>query len=513
MNAKTHLPMKTSGGFLTLPASRTNLPGILMCLALIVLLLPTLTADTEQEFLDSVNITVTVTPTLTQIEWDLNTTGKDFDIQDITYNNVTLHDVSIQEILNGAHWEFELEQGEKPRFKCICIKESSVTAILLDALLDDMDAGFTVSEINDDVSVLNDYLAENAPTWEEVDSNFSKKGTHYTVVIEKGYQDDDVEDLIKEGVDQANVGKILNDLFSMVAPEALNDSISETGFDFMDDINYTIVSTDMSEVRLEDGTYNVPVNIHCNDNGQDYVEDVTLILEGIRNNDMMCPVNGTYFPGNDGIEAYIVNITGLGVNTINVTLFDFPAPSAPLPDNAVRVVKYMEISVANQTSAVIHFKVPTTKVTDATQVDFYVREGNSWVQLSTTLMSTSAGHHFYSANVAHFSQFMILEHEPETESSGGSGSSVGSSGGRSQNNTQPVITSSGGQGATELEPIATTEPVPTENPEENRGITGAIVDGLGQGSAAFAIFAILVICGIVMMVIFRSRQRIAEWFA
>ncbi|MDO8549338.1 MAG: hypothetical protein Q7S39_04180 [Ignavibacteria bacterium] len=461
-------------------------------LSAVLLSFSVVSADNFQDFLNSSSeVTVTVTQESSQVDFDLNTEGKGFDEQHITLGNLNVT-LFIQEFLDGLSWDAQFNSGSTPHFNSLDISGSSTTTVI-DFLLTDVNAGFNVAAINNDVDVFNDYLDVNALVY-ETDSNvhFTKLGTHYTIENDEGYGEATIEEIVNGSVASMSVPVLLNEFFSLITPSDLDNSLTSLGLD-LNELDYTVDFVNLNSVSLQDGTYTVPVVLRSGD-GNTYTKNVNLVLQGIKNEEKNVPVAGTYNPTKEGVKAYINSVSGIGNNVISVSLLDAFSSTLPLNLNAL---KYMEISVSTPTDGVIEFKVPTSDVSNPSLVHLYVLEGGNWIRLPTIFLNTAGGFYEYRATTLHFSTFMIGEETSTTTS--GSGSSR-----RSTTTQQPAQTPTA-QTPSEP-PIEAAPAAPTSG--FFAGITGAFIGALGTGGSMVVIlFIVSIVAVLVILKVTRAGER------
>jgi uncharacterized protein YbdZ (MbtH family) len=492
-------------------------------LSLIVLSFSVISAQDEhlEEFLrdNMTQITVTVSQNESLVDFFLDTSTTSFDHQDIDIQNKIVGDVTINKLvfsfdiskfLGDINWKAEIERGGNiMHFNelninddgLVKIKNINITVIDGSSTITYTNSGENITTKEffqkldlDNMVSINNYLRDNplsAPS--ETHVIFTKHQTDYSVWNDEGYGDipsewkTKIRNRIREGVEAINIQNIFD---RSIAPFLTENDID---FDYLD-MSYTVDVDPLAiplAIQLKDGTYTIPVTI--SHEGTTYIKDITLILQGIQNEEADGPVtNGIYTPTNLEVSDYLIGISGLGANTVNISLFD--VFSSNLPSNVKSVIKYMEISVSTATSGTIKFKVPTSSISNPSLVSLYVLEGGTWTKLPTTLVNTAGGFYEYEATTTHFSTFMIMETSPV--SSGGDRSRGG--GGEDYQFGGAVTSPT----PTTPTPIVVTPPVPT--PGFFATITGAIIGALGTGGLIIVIIFIIAVVG--LMVVLRIKR-------
>jgi len=499
-----------------------------------------------QGFLDSTPITVTINQNSSQVDFTLDTTGAYFDHQniDIKYETITGIEFDISKLLGDINGQVgverdsdiiqfdELNMGDLADIK-IKIGTSTISAGLRSLL--GIIFGFNGISLDlTNMTAVNEYLAlsqNHLPVASDRHVVFTKDGTDYTIWNDEGYGNIpnewkiEIINVINESVQQINIQSILENFLPMLESEPefqaiwdeLNLNFTVTEVD-LSSLNLDVEFSNLSEVQLEDGNYTIPVTV--SDGITNYTKNVNLIIEGIQNRETNVPVTGNYTPTNPEVSRYLIGISGLGVNTVNVSLFD--VFSSNLPSNTKTVLKYMEITVTTQTDGTIKFKVPTSSVLNPSLVGLYVLEGSNWVGLSiTSLGEVTPGFYHYSATTPHFSTFMIMETLPLTTSSGGGGGSSRSNYYRYSSASNSCITiretaseaSRNGDFSTlgACQSQITTITTPTNIPEPieatpaaprvGGGITGAFIGALTSPTGLVVLIAVLIGIVIVVLVI------------
>ena len=414
-----------------------------------------------KDFLDASDITVTVNQDESHVDFSLDTAGYSWDTQNIDIQNENIGDVTIDRIalsfdisglLNDFNAEAEIQRNSDiVQFNSLSITGNELVAItdvtidgtqyvgdetflstrgLVQNIINWAELNINISDINSVNNYLSGHPIETSPSH----VIFTKQGIDYTIWNNNGYGDvpeewrAEIIDIISTSVQSVNLQNILTGLLPMLESEPefqaiLNELNANLNTDFeVTDVDLSVLNlnastSNLSEIQLEDGNYTIPVTVS---NGEvSYTKNVNLVVYGIHNDDSGTPVAGTYTPTSPEVSRYLIGINGLGINTVDVSLFD--VFSSNLPSNTANVIKYMEILVTTPTSGTIDFRVPIEDVDVPSRVGLYVLEGSNWVGLSTTFLGeVTTGFYHYSATTPHFSTFMMMETLASTSGGGGS---------------------------------------------------------------------------------------------
>jgi hypothetical protein len=499
--------------------------------------------DFNEFFQDNVTqLTITIHQDESQANLYLNTEGTSFDTQSVSCSNLNITDLcnslgttngelnfKVSDLLNGINGQVKIENGfNYPQFDILSFSHEMISispdlsvsfTFLINRIFSE--AGIPLNT-SSSIPAFNEYLALH-PLSTASDRNiiFTKEGNYYTLWNDQGYGDIDnyknrIRQIISENVEQITI----TDLLDKVIP-IINETSAGSG-DTINNLlegvylNYTVGAIDLSSVQLKDGTYDIPVFIQKGNTT--FTKNITLILQGIQNEELNVPVNGTYTPINPEVAYYIIGIDGLGNNIINISLFDIF--SSTLPSNSKSEIKYLNISISNSSSGTIKFKVPVADVSNPLLLSLYVLENDIWSKLSTTYLTENSGFYEFSAQTPHFSIFMIMETLPPTISSGGGGGngcatkwtctawSACTDGTQTRtcnysvNYCTPKI-SKPAESQTCNATIAGTAPIQATPSTPTKGffatITGAVVGTLGTGGAIVVIAFIVSVVGLVII--------------
>jgi hypothetical protein len=529
---KEFLKIKVNKMFLLKKINKSN-AFLILFLFYLTLTIGFINAQDElQDFLDSVPITITITQNTSQVDFSLDTSNRGWDRQSISIKNQSVGDVyiydiflsfNISKLLNKINFEAEINKDSNtPKFNSLeimggdnhidgVIKTSKVNLTYTDAstknflnlLFSSIDPELNITN----VSSVNAFLANN-PLPEKSPSHitFTKQGTSYRIWNDRGYGDlpeewkSEIRNIINESVQQINIKNILENMLPVLETRTefqniwgdLNLDFNVTDIDLSPlDLNASF--SNLTNIKLEDGNYTIRITV--SDGLKNYTKNVLLIFKGIKNTESGVFVpDGNFTPTNPEVAYYIIGISGLGNNTVSVTLFD--VFDSALPSNIKSVIKYIEINVSKETSGIIKFKVPTNKVVNPSLVSLYVLEGSNWVKLPTTFLSTSLGFYEFQATTPHFSIFMIAE-ENQIIASGG-----GFARGSSRIITQEQTPTESTQQPTNEVP---TPIVPTPPQERTGGgiaaITGAIIGAITSPTGLFSILVVLIAVIVIALVI------------
>ena len=369
-------------------------------------------------------LTININQDQSSSNFYLNTNQTSFDLQDIAFGQFTLHNIKISNFLNGINGQIEVQESSRiPQFNELKIVQDTLTSMILDFGFQEFNIGFTTLDINNNLSLINNYLIKNPlPINSDRHIIFTKALNNYTIWNNKGYGDisenfkDEIRKIIKESILSIDVPSITEQFIPLIKGQNL------TILDDLD-LNYT-VKIDVSNLILKDGEYIIPIIIEKDE--ESFVKNVTLILNGIKSIEET-NVNNTFIPIIPEIKDLISKINGLGDNRLIISLFD---NFTSTPNNAKTIFKYLNITVSNQTNASIYFNLNKSEINDPNKVFLYVLE-NDWIKLNTELINDT-DFYYYKADIPHFSLFSIIEEQiivspPSGGSSGGGGGGGGSS--------------------------------------------------------------------------------------
>ncbi len=351
---------------------------------------------------DVTQLEITISQTESTANLFLNTSGTSFDTIEYEFEGWFIN-FPISSFLNGIDGEIEVQEGMYyPQFNHLNIF-GEVTKFLIDNSFLFLNIPFTVQEINDDRTILNDYLKDNPlPIASDRDAKFTKDGNNYVIWNNRGYGDipenylNKIREIITETLYSINIQNLVSEFMPVVDDELnfLKDL----------DLNYTVGA--IHNIKLIDGGYTINVSIEHE--GVVVNKTIILTLTGIKNSEII-DVNETYIPTQPEIQEVITQITGLGSNTITIYIFDEP-PKPVLEET--KAFKYFDITVSNQTSAELTFKLELSDVTNPELVSLYIWE-DSWEKLNTELINETDFYE-YKAEIPHFSLFMIAEEKEIT---------------------------------------------------------------------------------------------------
>ncbi len=411
----------------------------LVPLIFIILLISFASASPIDEFFQanvtSLNITINQTETLANLY--LNTSDTTFDTIEVEFEEGSFIEFPISSFLEGINGQIEIQEGsDTPQFNFLTIEQGSITQLLLDLAFQFLNISFRSDDINQNVSVLNEFLIENpSPIPSDRHLVLTKQGNDFLIWNNKGYGDipedqlNEIRDIINKTMFSVNIENLVTQFLPLIDQ---NVSLLENL-----DLDYNVSLINLDSVSLVDGEYNIIVQVEKNN--QTFNKTILLTLEGIENAEIV-QVNETYIPTQPEILEVISKIEGLENNTIiEIHVFDditsILEVSVPIVKKAF---KFLNITVSNQTSAELTFTLDLSEVTNPELVSLYIWEG-SWVKLNTNLVS-SGGQYEFIADIPHFSLFMIAEeNEPDPPIIEEDDSGEGDRDRKKRRNKQPII--------------------------------------------------------------------------
>ena len=240
-------------------------------------------------------------------------------------------------------------------------------------------------------------------------ATFVKTGDNLVVTYNEGFADvpnyaDYVNQIITGMIPttySSNTWSLLNDyaLSSVVdtnLASLLAANQNQLSYDFTS-------SADLSSLRLQNGSYTIPVTIASD--GNSFTKNVYLTLQGVQTE--------TYIPSDPTVVNWISGISGLVAGTtMNIALVDSSSLSATQLSQIgnLNAIQIFSVSLNGpEQSGVISFSVPQSLVSNPSLVNLYVWDSssNSWVELGTTYSGSNGLDYLYSASTPHFSLFMI----------------------------------------------------------------------------------------------------------
>ena len=214
-------------------------------------------------------------------------------------------------------------------------------------------------------------------------ATFVKTGDNLVVTYNEGFADvpnyaDYVNQIITGMIPttySSNTWSLLNDyaLSSVVdtnLASLLAANQNQLSYDFTS-------SADLSSLRLQNGSYTIPVTIASD--GNSFTKNVYLTLQGVQTE--------TYIPSDPTVVNWISGISGLVAGTtMNIALVDSSSLSATQLSQIgnLNAIQIFSVSLNGpEQSGVISFSVPQSLVSNPSLVNLYVWDSssNSWVEL------------------------------------------------------------------------------------------------------------------------------------
>ena len=509
--------------------SRLILVGGVLLLFAIAAFVPLMRAFSVGDLLNASNMSITITQNEANASMYLNTAGTSFDTQTLTSSDVNMTDLinqlgldwcdsnssfncsnfsitfKISDFLNAINGTVEITSGSNiTQLTNLSVSPEGILLIGNSGMGASVNVTLDLTKILPNMTTINSELAANQlNVTSDRNINFTKSGNTYTLSSDEGYGDLSNQTIPYIGsLISQNIGNItLHDLINKIIPTTTSATLN----DFLNvaNLNYNVTAVDLSNVSLEDGSYNV--NVSISDGTNTYYKTVYLTLYGIQNADTgTADASGTYAPTNPNVYNYLNNITGFvnGTN-VSVSLFDvFTGPA--LPSNMLSVIKYLNFTVSNDTtgSYTISFKVPVSAVTNPSNVFLYHFVNNDWTQLPTTYLGTDGSFDYYEATTPSFSMFMIME----TTAPVATTTNSGAYGGRlvlptpsaPTNNTVPPINATPSNPATPTRGLFA-------------AILGAVIGAVGTpGGIAATVFVVLVIGALIAVFIINRGNPVKK---
>lgn len=481
-------------------------------------------ASVVQELFSATDIEVTINQNESTAVIDLDTDGLSFDhlengievSEDLTLD--IAGGLYISTILSEINAEIEIFEGDTyPVFTSLSIlPQGGITQVLFNQAFDYLELGFTAQDINEDISIVNNYLDDYAlENPSSGNSRFTKDGTEYIFWSDSGYGDlsEDYKTKISEKLEENLLQISLDDLITRIVPflEEEISNLDEEDFSLLGDLDfdYSVESINLSEVKLKDGNYTITAVLK--EGSTTFTKEITLILEGVTNFEEgdIDSFTHTFVPVNAGVKSLIKNMSGFDPANSEITISIFNDGGFDAPENA-SVFTYLDMSVNSNPndSAIINFYIPKTDVTNTSRVSLYVYEGSEWTKENTptVYIGESGSYYEFQAFIPHFSSFMIAEDisisEDSSEDSDDDSSSSSSSSSR-RTSSNSII--SGTSTNSDFESIGTGSGENTLDLSGGSDITGAATGSSGN-SGTLIVLLVVLIAMVVVAIAFRPRK-------
>jgi len=403
---------------------------IMILMLVFLLIIPIVNAQTPiEEFFQEeyTDMTIKITQDETFVDFYINTNRSSFDEKIIWYSSEGIRygiKIKLSELLNGNNYftgiygKVITEKNKNySQFEGLTLGFGAKINEGINNKLKENGCDFTLNDINLNNEILNNFSKRHplndAFKWTTILEKEKATGNYYLYMdIGFGnireYQKEKIREMIEKSFYYFDIKNIVN----KYTPYDVN--ISE----FFDLSDYSFEIIDINDFQLEDGEYEIVIQIKHEDTIAN--KTIKVILDGIINEEPVTEINYTFIPSSPEIKVIINEISGLPNNTkIAVKVSDkVEGLTSPLQTTAL---KFLNISVDKQTSAEIVFKVPTHKVKNKNKVFLYILEDN-WKKLPTNFIQELGGNYQYKAQIPHFSTFVIAE-EKESESTSSRGGS------------------------------------------------------------------------------------------
>lgn len=246
-------------------------------LLLLLLLIPLASASPLSELLsdDVTQIRIIIDENESFVEYFLNTSGTSFDIQNITYGDTTIENLYISSLLESVQASLEIEEGNQyGQFNSLHINEGSITQILMDNAFSYFDISFRVSDINNNVSIFNDFLIDHPSNISSpISLNLTKEANNYTLRTGVGYGNvpEEYEQRIKNIIEEGFYSLNVKETFNRIVP-LLSYNIS---FLNQFDMDYSVNMSDL-DLNISEGEYSFNVEIF--DGNETITKEFQLVL-------------------------------------------------------------------------------------------------------------------------------------------------------------------------------------------------------------------------------------------
>lgn len=236
----------------------THSKKILLLFILFVSLSFVSASITGDLFSDNVtSMDITISPSQSQVDFYFNSEGYDWDEFNVSYEDLTIKNLYLSDLLNS--FSFKIENNDNPQFTEIHIDEGSTLQVVVDNVLTYMDYSFYVENINQNISLINDFIElDNSEAYQ----SFEKSGNHFIYNLDSGADDVDISEVVGVAVQEFDISEILD----------------EVGIENIYDLSFTMELPGIEDVPLENGQYEL--NLHVVDGSETYDKTITLTLEG-----------------------------------------------------------------------------------------------------------------------------------------------------------------------------------------------------------------------------------------
>jgi hypothetical protein len=510
-------------------------------IAFIVLFLTSLVSASDlSDFFSDANtrLNLTITQSDLTANFYLNTAGLSWNRQTLLLDEENKYPFYISSLLNDLDFKISLNHGSSsPTISILNLYDDEAHDTLFPILsasetfiAEEYGMDISFEEVkNGNLSGLHDLIQKNPfPQPMQGNAYLEKNGNNYIYWMDSGYGDvpseyqEKIAEAIETAVHSMNIQKVLDEYI-----------FPYTDFEAGVDLDYD-VSADLSNLKYENGDYNIPVKIQ--QGSESVTKNIKIILSGINF------VKETYVPPADEkpeVKEIIEEITGLNPGTtitIQVKEETDVNLTKPIPVK-LDAIKVLEITTNQETTAALTFRIDKTSGIDPNKVHLYVWETASsyWRELTTTYTGSGADYYEYIAVIPHFSLFMIAEDTGVTSSGGAHKDNDDTSDDETNNDAIVCITgdircngnivqlcsynkwvdgniceNGCSNGACILANFAEINPLKNidDNPKTAfRGLTGAVVGFLGSGVGVFTMITFAIVALGLVIVLVNKRFR------
>jgi len=185
------------------------------------IMLISLASASIEEGINSIDITISNNHS--EFNLNFNSSGYDWDEFCIEHEIGKICNLYLSDLLDSIN--FKIENNNGFQFTEIQIEEHSNLYFLLDNILTYYDYNFSVSDINQNASLMNEFIDLGDYPYQ----SFEKSGNNFFYSLDSGYDDINIENIITEAVNLFDVSEILPlgiDMFDFDITEILGfDSI------------------------------------------------------------------------------------------------------------------------------------------------------------------------------------------------------------------------------------------------------------------------------------------------